>query len=68
MDCVKCAEDLDHCHSTLVVHLDGHVECLEGDCTDLDQVRHLLVIDCAAVLGGCRCVEEYVVEDVRRAS
>jgi hypothetical protein len=68
MVCVKCANDLDHCHSTLVIHLDGQVECVDGDCTDLDEVRHLLVIDCDAVLGGCDCVPHLLAEDILQAS
>jgi hypothetical protein len=68
MNCVKCANGLDHCHDTLVIHLDGRVECTDGDCTDLDEVRHLLVVDCSSVLGGCECVQEILIEDIRQAS
>lgn len=68
MDCVKCAADLDHCHSTLVIHLDGRVECTDGDCGDDDQARHLLVIDCDVVLGACDCVPGFVFEEVLQAS
>lgn len=55
MECAACAQDLDHCHGSLVVHLDGVEECTEPDCVDLDQVRHTLVVDCREVQGGCRC-------------
>lgn len=56
-DCVRCSHDLDHCHGTLVVHVDGGVDCTEPDCFDTDVVRHVLVVDCGSVLvHGCACL------------
>jgi hypothetical protein len=57
--CVACAGGFDHCHGTLVAHVDGRVECTEPDCDDVDSARHDLVIDCPA-LPGC-CVRSSVV-------
>lgn len=56
-DCVRCERDLDHCHGTLVVHLDGRVDCTEPDCVDADSARHPLVIDCVnTMFDRCDCV------------
>lgn len=51
--CPACANGLDHCHGTLVVHVDGELECTERDCLDTDHIRHDMVIDCAGTLPGC---------------
>lgn len=56
-DCTKCVGELDHCHGTLVVHLDGLVDCTDAGCADVDQLRHALVIDCDAVI-GCPCAAQ----------
>ncbi len=56
-DCMRCERDLDHCHGTLVVHVDGGSDCTEPGCDDLDGVRHTLVVDCGSVLAhGCTCL------------
>jgi hypothetical protein len=55
MECVSCTRDLDHCHGTLIVHTIEFVECTELLCVDLDQTRHLAIVDCSAVDGGCDC-------------
>jgi len=58
MECAFCAGELDHCHGTLVVHLDGgFTECSEDGCVDLDFARHTLTIECFDVDGGCTCTE-----------
>ncbi|WP_181777272.1 hypothetical protein [Amycolatopsis pittospori] len=58
MECVLCSGGLDHCHGTLIVHLEGgFTECGEPGCVDLDFVRHSLTIDCLDVDGGCSCAE-----------
>lgn len=58
MECAFCAVGLDHCHGTLVVHLDGgFTECSEDGCVDFDFARHTLTIDCFDVDGGCSCAE-----------
>ncbi|HEX3788474.1 MAG TPA: hypothetical protein VHW44_11480 [Pseudonocardiaceae bacterium] len=66
MSCPECVRELDHCHGTLLIHLDDQVECTDGDCTDLDQVRHVLVVSCDLVVGGCACQPEVELE--RQAS
>ncbi|HEX3778349.1 MAG TPA: hypothetical protein VHX38_01690 [Pseudonocardiaceae bacterium] len=56
MVCAVCRSGLDHCHGTLVVHLDGgFAECTDERCADLDTPRHASVIDCASISGGCGC-------------
>lgn len=40
--CPLCRADLDHCHGTLLVHVD--VECTDPACTDLVLDRHELAI------------------------
>jgi hypothetical protein len=49
---------IDHCHGTLVVHSDRTAECTDAACELADPLRHALIIDCAAVLGGCCAGEE----------
>jgi hypothetical protein len=57
--CPDCTAELDHCHGSLVVHLDAAVECTEPGCVDLDRVRHALaVLACEEVDGACTCVVE----------
>lgn len=51
--CVACGGDLDHCHGTLVVHAQGNTECTDPGCDDVDQLRHDLLVDCAALTTGC---------------
>lgn len=51
--CAECLLGFDHCHGTLLVHVDGRVECTEAECADIDHVRHELVLDCAGTLPGC---------------
>ncbi|RSM82088.1 hypothetical protein DL991_06325 [Amycolatopsis sp. WAC 01375] len=58
MECAFCSGGLDHCHGTLVVHLDGgFTECGEDGCVDHDFARHTLTIDCFDVDDGCTCAE-----------
>lgn len=52
--CRDCSDDLDHCHDTLIVHVDGRVECGEAGCHAV-VVRHSLVIPCADLGRGCAC-------------
>jgi hypothetical protein len=56
--CQDCGLEIDHCHGTLVVHSDGTVDCTDAACEFPDLLRHALIIDCAAVLGGCCAAEE----------
>jgi hypothetical protein len=68
MACLTCTTGIDHCHGTLIVHLDGLAECTEGGCTGLDRDRHDLTVACAEVSGGCGCVEPPFAAPVARAS
>lgn len=53
--CTHCTTGVDHCHGTLVVHATGPADCTQPDCTDTDEARHDLRIDCGSVMGGCDC-------------
>lgn len=61
MECATCSAGLDHCHGTLVLHFEAPPECTEPGCTDLGRARHLLIIDCRSVSGGCVCTETHLV-------
>lgn len=58
MPCKDCTSAVDHCHGTLVIHTAGIPECTEPDCVDLEYVRHILVLECHEITGGCQCVGE----------
>jgi hypothetical protein len=49
---------IDNCHGTLVVHSDRSMDCTDPGCTLPELLRHDLIIDCMAVLGGCCVAEE----------
>ena len=56
MICGECTTGLDHCHGTLVIHLDGTIECTEPWCADEHGTRHLLArLTCIEVDGDCTC-------------
>nr|WP_084655226.1 hypothetical protein [Nocardia altamirensis] len=57
LDCASCESAVDHCHGTLVVHAGRLTECTDGDCVDVDYVRHTFVVECGDVAGGCGCAE-----------
>jgi hypothetical protein len=50
--CHRCADDLRHCHGTLVLHDDGAAECTEPGCPG-DPVMHDVVLTCGSDLCGC---------------
>lgn len=52
-ECAGCVSSLDHCHGTLVVHVDGGAECTDPSCDDTDQLRHDLAVDCPSTVIGC---------------
>jgi hypothetical protein len=54
MSCARCAEDLDHCHGTLITHADGTAECTTPACRNTDGARHTALADCAT-LADCQC-------------
>jgi hypothetical protein len=56
--CPDCGLNVDHCHGTLVVHSDRFVDCTDASCVFPDPLRHELLVDCVAVLGGCCGADE----------
>ncbi|SES00751.1 hypothetical protein [Actinokineospora terrae] len=46
MTCADCADDLSHCHGTLLLPdgLLGTAECTDPSCVDLAAARHPLVL------------------------
>lgn len=68
MNCVGCADDLDHCHGTLIIHTTGLTECTGHECVDLELIRHTLIVDCESVLAGCLCTGEPEPERLRKVS
>jgi hypothetical protein len=64
--CADCTADVDHCHGTLVAHGDGSVDCTDAGCGGADPLRHVLIIECVTVLGGC--CQEPAEEDLAQAS
>ena len=58
--CPDCGLHVDHCHGTLVVHSDRDLECTDAACELPDLLRHVFVIDCVAVMGGCCLADERV--------
>jgi hypothetical protein len=53
--CLDCERELDHCHGTLVVHLDGVVECTDAHCLEMHVALHELVLQCDQVGTPCTC-------------
>jgi hypothetical protein len=51
--CAGCESGFDHCHGTLVVHVDGAAECTDPSCDDTDQLRHDLAVDCPSTVIDC---------------
>jgi hypothetical protein len=56
--CPDCGLEVDHCHGTLVVHSDRSMDCTDPGCLLPELLRHDLIIDCMAVIGGCCGAEE----------
>ncbi|EHR59239.1 hypothetical protein [Saccharomonospora cyanea] len=67
MSCVSCRTGLDHCHGTVVLHVDGGADCTDPGCADVQLLRHTLVIRCEDVESGCGCEGDRYGE-LRRAS
>lgn len=57
--CGDCDAGHDHCHGTLVVHLEGWTECLASPppCDAVTE-RHALVVDCGDLRPPCGCAGE----------
>lgn len=54
--CIDCVSENDHCHGTLIVHLDHVLECTEDGCVVLDSARHDLLLTCDRLGSACDCV------------
>lgn len=53
--CRDCAEAVEHCHATVLIHEDGTLECTsEGPCR-LPLEAHAMVTACSQILPACRC-------------
>ena len=56
--CHECRDGLEHCHGTVIHHVDRRVECTEAGCSS-PEVVHAFVLDCDAT--GCACVQSVTV-------
>ena len=52
--CADCQDAVDHCHGTLILHVDGEAECTEDGC-QVDFAAHSWMGSCWDVLAGCGC-------------
>ncbi|MCP2164271.1 hypothetical protein [Goodfellowiella coeruleoviolacea] len=57
--CPGCRHGVDHCHGTLVVHVDGTLECTDLECLRAEVVRHELVVVCRQVDDDCACLARW---------
>lgn len=55
MQCPECAAESDHCHGTLIVHVDRTYECTDPGCTSLSLTRHRLTVECSEIAPPCGC-------------
>lgn len=53
--CAECKAELDHCHGTLIVHLESGLECTDDGCVVLDPARHDLIVGCDSLARPCAC-------------
>ncbi|WP_246540916.1 hypothetical protein [Mycobacterium spongiae] len=57
--CRYCQAGLDHCHGTIIRHVEGpaqgRMECTERDCVSPELLAHTFAVDCDAL--GCGCAE-----------
>jgi hypothetical protein len=51
--CAECGQDLEHCHGTAIMHLDGTADCTDDPGCRLAGDQHLFVISCSEA--GCDC-------------
>jgi hypothetical protein len=56
--CRWCADDLEHCHDSLVVHAIGGTHCMDARCQAPTEAHHMVVgcdefgCTCAATMGA----------------
>jgi hypothetical protein len=54
-ECSLCDQGIEHCHGTLVLHVDSSVECTDPLCEDLVVETHELLLECHQAGNGCEC-------------
>ncbi len=57
IECLLCSRGIEHCHGTLVQHVDATLECTDSGCEVLTVDQHELVLECWQVTGGCGCAQ-----------
>lgn len=50
---MSASRDVDECQATLVIHVDGHVACLDGDCVVTEELHALVIRCCELDPHGC---------------
>ncbi len=45
--CAECQQDLEHCHGTAILHVDGAADCADDPDCRLAAELHLFVLSCA---------------------
>jgi hypothetical protein len=58
--CPDCREDLEHCHGTAIVHVDGAADCSDDPGCRRPATLHLFMISCADT--DCDCLPGPVAE------
>jgi hypothetical protein len=56
--CPDCRGDLEHCHGTAIMHIDGLADCSDNPGCPLPAALHLFVISCAEA--DCDCLADTV--------
>jgi hypothetical protein len=59
LQCRYCRDGWEHCHGTVIIHVQRRAECTEADCDGPEFIAHALRIDCDAV--GCTCGQSIAV-------
>ena len=51
--CVECHQDLEHCHGTAIVHVDGTADCSDDPDCRAGAELHLFLLSCHEVECSC---------------
>ena len=51
--CAECQQDLEHCHGTAILHVDGAADCSDDPDCRLTAELHRFVISCAELDRCC---------------
>jgi|HubBroStandDraft_4_1064222.scaffolds.fasta_scaffold832347_1 hypothetical protein len=51
--CAECQQDLEHCHGTAILHVDGAADCSDDPDCRLTAELHWFVISCAELDRCC---------------